>query len=256
MDPKINIVLVSKLLEKCNCDRNTNIYSLIPFVDKYSLILNNHDKILVNAIDTLAFNKNNYEPLIKEKERIFQIMNQSNAYFSNEVNRIGDDKIEAELSLISGIFFKSFFEPIQFFIPHSSLCSGQWDFWDNIDYLKFKDCLDDNEFKRKFIERIIKNDVWKLNSKLEEFPLIIQKRLIKEKLIGKKLDKNAMIKALIIKMGENAKPAINYEIIDYAIRNIFTNLRVDKYIRIDREIEFLRRLESEVFKEIVKILKE
>ncbi len=254
MDPKINILLTSKLLEVCDCNKAANIYSLIPFFDKHSLILNNHDKILNNAINTLAFNKNNYEILNKEKNKLFQIMNYSNIYFNNKINKISNDKIEAALSLISSIYFKSFYKPIQFFIPHSSLCSGQWGFWDNIDYVKFKDKLKDSIFKRKFIDNVLKNNIWNLKFKLEEFPLIVQKRLIKEKLIGKKLDKNAMIKALIIKLGENAGPSINYEIIDYSIRNIFTNLKVSKYLRVDREMEFLRRFEDEITKEIKALL--
>lgn len=255
MDPKINILLTSKLLEKCGCSREASIYSLIPFFDKNSLVLDNHDKILDNSINTLVFNKNDYNILNKEKNKIFQIMNQSNVYFDNIVKKISEDKIEVALSLISSIYFRSFHKPIQFFIPHSSLCSGQWEFWDNINYIKFKEKLKDNDFKKKIIDRIIKNNIWKLDFKLEEFPLIVQIRLEKEKLIGKKLDKNAMIKALIIKMGENAMPPINYEIIDYSIRNIFTNLKVSKYLRVDREIKFLRRLEDEVAKEVKFLIK-
>lgn len=57
---------------------------------------------------------------------------------------------------------------------------------------------------------------------------------------------------MIIRMGEMAKPDINYEIIDYSIRSFFTYLGINKYLRVDREIKFLRRFEEEM----IKILRE
>ena len=59
-----------------------------------------------------------------------------------------------------------------------------------------------------------------------------------------------MIKAIIIRMGELAIPSINYETIDFVIRDIFTYLHVDKYKRVDLEMEFLKRFEEEIINEM------
>jgi hypothetical protein len=55
-----------------------------------------------------------------------------------------------------------------------------------------------------------------------------------------------MIKAMIIKMGEGGRPFINYEIVDFSIREFFTYLKEKKYVRVDKEMKFLERLDKEI----------
>jgi len=138
-------------------------------------------------------------------------------------------------------------------LPHSSVCSGQWEFWDSIDFFDFREKLKNKEFVFDFREKIAESKAWKIKFEPDMFPLIVKRRLVKEKAFNKKLSPEAMIKAIIIRMGELAKPSINYEIIDFSIRSFFTYLGVKQYMRVDREILFLRTLEEEIKKILTKI---
>ena len=41
--------------------------------------------------------------------------------------------------------------------------------------------------------------------------------------------------------------------IDYVMRTLFVNLKVDKYLRVDREIEILKRLEKTIKRRNIKL---
>ena len=84
---------------------------------------------------------------------------------------------------------------------------------------------------------------------------IKKRRLLKEHKFDEPLSSESMIKAMIIRLGEMGKPFINYEVIDFSIRSFFSYLGINKYVRVDRETEFLRRLElkiAEILKKLVK----
>ena len=135
-------------------------------------------------------------------------------------------------------------------MPHSSICSGHWDFWDKINYLELTKKIHQKETTKLLCKKLLESNIWKTKFHPNDFPEIVKRRLIKEKLLDKKLNAEAMIKAIIIRIGEMAKPSINYEIIDFSIRSFFTYLGVKQYMRVDREILFLRRFEEE-FKKIL-----
>jgi hypothetical protein len=145
----------------------------------------------------------------------------------------------------STIYLDTFIEPTQFFLPHSSQCSGHWEFWDKTDYFGLLNKVQAGKTVRYLEQKIAKSKVWTTKITPDAFPEIVKRRLIKEKSFDKKLDAPALLKAMIIRMGELAKP-INYEVVDFVIRSFFTYLGVKKYLRVDREIEFLRRLEKEM----------
>ncbi|GEM_PF-1613308 len=267
MDSITHIALSRKLLEACGCDIEASIYSVLPVIDEkpsyfkgvYCHILGNHPKVLDNALQIFTSDKINskkksyeYNRLVGQRESIFSVLDKSKEASSNEGSvKISDNKIDAALALISHSYFDCFMRPVQFFVPLSSSCSGQWSFWDKIDYLGFIEKCNEKENVFSFRERMVESSVWKLKMGLDDFPLIVKKRLLKEKAFGKKLNPENMIKAMIIRMGELASPSINYEIIDYSIRSFFTYLKVKKYLRIDREIFFLRELEKEI-KEVLR----
>ncbi|MFH1593048.1 MAG: hypothetical protein ABIB47_06815 [Candidatus Woesearchaeota archaeon] len=260
MDEKTQILLSSKLLEVCGRSSNASIYSLLPFMDKnheklrdlYGHSLHNLPKMLDSSLKILLNKKvdvakTSYEfQRIKEEQNNFRrILSDSIKILGKKEIEISKDKIEAALSLIGHVYFDTLIRPMQFFIPQSPFCSGQWNLWKNVDYFAFKEKLQDEEFMQEFRRRILNNKIWKIKFRPEEFSFIIKKRLEKEDLFDKKLNPESMIKAIIIRMGELTNPPLDYEIIDFSIRSFFTYLGKKQYLRIDREILFLRKLEEE-----------
>src|SRR3989338_236009 len=264
MDKLTKCILSVKLLQACGCDTNSAIYAFVPNIgEDISLSthnLHNLPQILDSAIEIFTENKTKvarsstyYIRLKKEHENFLKLFGDVVSVINHkEQTKISQNKTNAALSALSCLYFDTFIKPVQFFLPHSSICSGKWEFWDNIDFFAFREKLQDKEFNFHLREKIIKSKVWDAKFDLNTFPIIVQRRLIKEKLLNKKLNPASMIKAMIIKMGEMGRPFINYEAIDFSIREFFTYLGAKKYLRVDREMEFLKRLDSE----IITLLKE
>jgi hypothetical protein len=264
MDIKIKFVLVAKILELCGCNKENAVYSFITefetpthFSKTYTNSINSIPNFIESASEIFCQKKTNiaktsYE-LQKTKENqqnFIQLINENKDLINLTDITLNDNKTKIALGIISNIYLESFVRPVQFFLPHSSACSGQWSFWENDNYFKFLEKINGKKFFIEFNEEIMKSEIWGIKFKPEDFPEIIKRRLIKEKACEKKLDSNAMIKAMIIRLGEIAKPNINYEVIDYSIRNLFTYLNTNKYLRVDREIKFLRMFEKEVIKRL------
>jgi len=257
MNTQLNILLTTKLLETCGNDSSAAIYSILPEIDKkseelkgiYAHSINNIPTIIDEAVASFSDKRNKNPSKIINKEEIINTFTKS--IFSEKNIKIPNNKTLAALGMMSHIYFDTFINPVQFFLPHSSACSGQWDLWNMIDYIKLKKELNNKQFVFELRKRLQENSIWNIKFNLEDFPPIIQRRLQKEHLLNKKLDPESLIKAMIIRLGEIAKPDINYEIIDYLIRSFFTYLNTKKYLRIDREILFLRNLEEEI-KKIIK----
>jgi hypothetical protein len=262
MDEQIYILTAAKFLEMCGCDKDTAIYSILPTIDKkpehykklYGHILKNQPELLDCALEIFTGKRTEvarssyaYTRVKEEKESFLNLFGQARK-LAKLPSTISSNKLAAALSLISHSYMDSFFYPIQFFLPHSSVCSGQWGFWDKIDYLKFIENIYQKGTMKLLTKKLLKSNVWGTKFKPGDFPEIVKRRLLKEKLLGKKLNPEAMIKAMIIRMGELATPSINYEVIDFSIRSFFTYLGVKKYLRVDREILFLRRFEKEFTK--------
>ena len=264
MDELTKGILSAKLLEVCGCDIDTAIYAFIPTIDEnirlhtnslhmLPKILDSAISIFANSKTNIAKNSNYYIKIKKEHDQLIRSFNDVCEFVGYKgQKKIGESKVHATLSYISHIYFDAFIEPIQFFLPNSSICSGKWEFWDSIDFFAYKEKLQNKQFNFHFKEKIVKSKVWNPKFDLDIFPIIVQRRLTKEKLLDKKLNPASMIKAMIIKIGEMGRPFINYEVVDFSIRELFTYLGEKKYTRVDREIEFLKRLDNE----IIKILKE
>jgi len=258
MDELTKGVLSVKLLEVCGCDIDSAVYSFVPTADEdvrlYTHSLPNLPLLIDSSIEIFTGKKTDvaksavyYKHLKTEQENVLKKFNDVCGIVNARGNiKIKDDQTHASLAVVSHLYFDSFIRPIQFFLPHSSGCSGKWDFWDSIDFFKFKERLQDKKFNFDVREKILKSKVWNFKFDLEEFPIIVQRRLLKEKLLDKKLNPEAMIKAMIVRLGEMGRPFINYEIIDFSIREFFVYLRAKKYLRVDREMLFLRRLDEEI----------
>src|SRR3989344_5089236 len=147
MDEKTHLLLSEKLFEICDMGNNAVIYSIIPFIDNkpdhlkrvYAHAIGNLSKLIENSISVLTNNgKGNkksyeYERINEEKENLFRNLND----LTIKNNKISDDKREVALSILFHLYLDALFHPVHFFLPHSSHCSGKWDFWNEIDYINF-----------------------------------------------------------------------------------------------------------------------
>lgn len=263
MDELTKGILSAKLLEACDCDINNSIYSFIPDISDIKIYTNNLHTMpqILDVSINLFTGKKPYIPkksiyfihLKRNEEKILNFFSNLCTYLDYKgQKKIGQERMQAALSYISSIYFSTYSMPVQFFLPHSSVCSGKWEFWDSIDFFGFREKLEDNGFTFNFRDKMAKSKIWSIKFDLQDFPSIVQRRLEKEKLLDKRLDPEAMIKALIIKLGEMGRPFVNYEVIDFSIREFFTYLGEKRYLRVDREMEFLKRLDIEM----IKVLKE
>ena len=139
------------------------------------------------------------------------------------VTKISTDKLSAAVSLLSHTYFDTYNNPVQIFLPDCSLCSAQWDFWSKIDYMKFRGDFYKPENIVPFRKEIAKSKVWNVTLKPE-----------------------ALMKAIIIRLGEMGQPAIPYEIVDMGVRDFLRYMNVNEYQRADAELKFLRDLEDEI----------
>jgi len=259
----VYLVLASKFNELCGCGNDNLIYSLVPSIDSkpehmrniYAHNLSNLPLVIDSALSVFCGKRTDaarksypFIRLSEEKDNLWGALAVSKNVIGLGGIKASDDSISAALAALSRIYLDSFFYPIQFFLPQSSVCSGQWDMWDKVDYLKLVEKIHQKEAADALSKRLLKSDVWKVKFKADDFAEIVKRRLLKEKLLDKKLNPESMIKAIIIRMGELAKPSINYEVIDFSIRSFFTYLDVKHYLRIDREMMFLRVFEEEFAK--------
>lgn len=268
MDWGTHFILAAGILESCDCNKGATIYSVLPVIDRkpahfhrvYAHILANQPKILDAAIEIFTgvktgVDKDSYEyKRIKEDEEMLKgYLNESKKIIIDDaITKVTSDKVSAAVSLISHAYFDTFNNPVQMFLPESSLCSAQWDFWDNIDYLKFRSEFYEDKNIIPFREKMAKSSIWEAKPDLNEFPYDIRKRV--ESTLDKKLNPYALIKAMIIRVGEMAKPSISYNVIERGIRRFLRYLELDEYIRADREMQFCQKLEAQITKTIQEIL--
>ncbi|MFQ5965606.1 MAG: hypothetical protein ACE5KZ_15130 [Candidatus Scalinduaceae bacterium] len=280
MDWGTHVVLAAKLLESCELDKGAAIYSVIPVIDKepphfhrvYAHILENQPDFLEVALE--VFNGNglsskNFAALHKKKEEKINQFNQELKSLSpddykgraklekkiyahkriveevpgflshaedavsivgdEKVKNISQDKLSAAVSLLSHTYFDVWNNPVQVFLPNCSNCSAHWDFWNNVDYMKFRGDFYKPENIIPFRKEIANSNVWKT-----------------------KLKPEAMIKAMIIRLGELGQPVIPYEIIDMGVRDFMRYLDINDYQKADKELEFCHMLESEIHEIIYK----
>jgi hypothetical protein len=139
------------------------------------------------------------------------------------VSRFTGDRMSAAISLASHLFFDVYNNPVQAFLPDSPYCSGQWEFWDRVDYLRFRGDFYSDPHISDFRNWAIALPIW-----------------------GTRLDPSCIVKSIIIRLGELGQPAIHYEVIDWAIRTFLRYLDVKDYRKVDVEIAFCRELEAQI----------
>lgn len=274
MDWGTHMVLAAKLLESSRLDVGAAVYSVIPVIDQkpahfhrvYAHILENQpdfldvtlelfgrpeiakrdfktlEKFISNKVELLekdfnqapandAIKRRNIEKKIYAFRRIgeetpgfINLLDEARDIVGDErVSKISTDKLSAAVSLLSHTFFDTYNNPVQIFLPTCSLCSAQWDFWSKIDYMKFRGDFYKPENIIPFRKEIAKSAVWRVTLKPE-----------------------ALMKAMIIRLGEMGQPAIAYEVVDMGVRDFLRYMNINEYQRADAELKFLRDLEDEI----------
>ncbi|MFH1779160.1 MAG: hypothetical protein ABH847_03900 [Candidatus Omnitrophota bacterium] len=274
MDWGTHMVLAAKLLESSKLDLGAAIYSVIPVIDQkpahfhrvYAHILENQPDFLDVTLELFKrpevlkrdfkaleqfisgkasqlekeFNETPSSDTIKRRrieKRIyaFKRIGEETPEFLKllddardvvgdaRVTKISTDKLSAAVSLLSHTFFDTFNNPVQLFLPNCSYCSAQWEFWSKIDYMKFRGDFYKPENIVPFRRAIAASKVWNTALKPE-----------------------ALMKAMIIRLGEMGEPAIPYEIVDMGVRDFLRYMDVNEYQRADMELKFLRDLEDEI----------
>ncbi|MDD5423725.1 MAG: hypothetical protein PHR74_00425 [Candidatus Omnitrophica bacterium] len=280
MDWGSHMVLAAKLLDSSKLDVGAAIYSVIPVIDQkpahfhrvYAHILENQPDFLdvtlelfkrpeVVKRDFAALGKfisektaqlqKEYDSVpVKEaakrqkiEKRIYaftriseetpgflKLLDDARDVVGDErVTKISTDKLSAAVSLLSHTYFDTYNNPVQIFLPNCALCSAQWDFWSKIDYMKFRGDFYKPENIVPFRREVAKSKVWNVTLKPE-----------------------ALMKALIIRLGEMGEPAIPYEIVDMGVRDFLRYMEIDEYQKADNELKFLHDLEKDISEIIYK----
>ncbi len=275
MDWGTHVVLAYKMLDICDLKKGAAIYSNLPAIDSkppeyhrvYAHIAENLPTILDAAMDIfgnqtaqegdmeklsssfqgkiselknqleqatdssrreLARSIYAYTRILEEAPVFLDLARQAGSLVGDdEVTNLTNDKLSSGVSLITHLFFDTFNNPVQIFLPYSSLPSAHWDLWEGIDYLKFREEFYKEESINNFRKQIASDGTWDI-----------------------KLKPEALIKAMIIRVGEQARPSMPYEAIDLVIRKFLRYMDIEEYQRVDKEIKFLRKLEEKI-KEII-----
>ena len=161
-----------------------------------------------------------------------------------EAEDVSTDKLTAAVSMASHTYFDTFNNPVSVFYPYAPNYAAHWSFWEEIDYLDFKETFYSAENIAKFREHIRDSSVWRADvDHTIERDLVIRGRIEKE--IGKPYNPVAIIKAMIERLGDLA-PAISYEAVDRALRDFLSYLGCNEIVHCDRERLFLFNIEREI----------
>ncbi|HHT9152317.1 MAG TPA: hypothetical protein ACFYEM_02120 [Candidatus Hypogeohydataceae bacterium YC40] len=274
MDWGTHVVLSAKLLDSCGLEKGSAIYSVIPVIDKepphfhrvYAHILSNQPEFLEVAMELFGseeVKKRDFEALRKKVERKVKELQarlesiksdgleqrqkiENNIYAYKRIteetpiflqhaemaaNIVGDKnvskischKMSAAVSLLSHIYFDLWNNPVQVFLPGCSYCSAYWKFWEDIDYMKFRSNFYKPENITAFRKEIAQSQIWNCRLKPE-----------------------AVIKALIIRLGELSEPRVPYEIVDMSIRDFMRYMEINEYQRADKELDFCQAREKTI----------
>lgn len=253
MDHITHISMAYRILEVCDLDKAATIYSLLPAIDRipdhyhrlYAHIIDNFPCTLVSALQVYADHKVDrfwrferggyYQEKIDEQSYTFQRVKEDKDYFMKIVKSVtpligeysslppSQDIESAAIALLSHIYFDTFNNPVQAFLPDSVCASGQWDFWSNVGYMNFRERFYNENIIQDFRKQLFENQIW--NTKLDPFTLI---------------------KSILIRMGDLSRPGIEYEVVDNKIRDFLRLLDCNEYLRPDRELKFCKTLEKTI----------
>jgi len=264
MDDKTHIIMAYKLLETCDCDKSASIYSLVPSIDRkpahlhrlYGHVLTNVQRIANAAIAVLSDPEVSlmfkggalsYElrRCIEEKDYFRELLDDANNTIGDEsIKKPSGDLVSVFVAILSHIYFDTFNNPVQAFLPECSYCSGQWDFWSEVDYFKFRGEFYSEKIIAPFRERILNDTMWDVELDPVLFDGEVQVSHMWDKNL--KLNPFALINAMVIRLGELAKPEIEYSVVDWRARDLLDYTGCTEYHRADKEIAFLTAWEKKM----------
>jgi len=109
-----------------------------------------------------------YKRIVEEAPSFLELTDQASTLLNDkDVTDLSTDKLSAGVSLITHIFFDTFNNPVQAFLPYSSVASGHWDLWDQIDYLSFRTEFYSEGNIENFRKEIANDAVWDVKLKPE-----------------------------------------------------------------------------------------
>jgi hypothetical protein len=161
-----------------------------------------------------------------------------------EAEDVSTDLATAAVSLVSHTYFDTFNNPVSVFYPYAPNYAAQWLFWEEIDYLDFKETFYDEENIIQFREKIRDSSAWvsDVDPTIERNP-VIRERIEKE--MGKPYNPYALVKAMIERLGDLAL-GINYKAVDMSVREFLAYLGCKEMVHADRERLFLLNVEREI----------
>jgi hypothetical protein len=206
----------------------------------YAHVISNFPKILTTAIHVFSdksvpVDKNSYEykRINDDKEYYLKLTKNAISIINDDsILNPNSDKVSGGIALLSHIYFDTFNNPVQAFLPNSVYSSGQWEFWKNIGYLTFRSKFYREDIIQTFRERLLTDKIW-----------------------DTKVDPYTLVKAMIIRLGDLSQPGIEYEIVDWKIREYLRFLGCDEYKRPDKELQFCKNLEKKIESLIYECLK-
>lgn len=242
MDHVTHLVLAYKLLKSCGCHPGSSIHSVLPALDRepahfhrvYAHLISNFPKMLTTSTQIFC----NHWPLglpIDKKSYEYDRISVDREYYLSMVKEtsvlVGDDSIlefsqrqvGGGLALLSHLYFDTYNNPVQAFLPESVYPSGQWDFWKTVDYMLFRTKFYTDKAVSIFRKGVLDSDVWNVT-----------------------VDPFRMIKAVIIRLGDMCIPMPGYEVVDLKIKEYLGFLGYNKYERVIKELQFCRELETEI----------
>ena len=97
-------------------------------------------------------------------------------------------------------------------------------------------------FSEKLMGEITAPEFWDVKIDIDVFPVAVKERLLKNSEMDEEYNPAAMIKAMIIRIGEVSD--IEYSVLDRSIRLFLAFVEHLEYVRPDRELEYLKVIES------------
>jgi len=161
-----------------------------------------------------------------------------------EAEDVSTDLATAAVSLVSHTYFDTFNNPVSVFYPYAPNYAAQWSFWEEIDYLDFKETFYEENNINQFREKMRDSSAWvtDVDPTAERNP-VIRERIEKE--MGKPYNPYALVKAMIERLGDLAL-GINYKAVDMGVRDFLAYLECREIVHSDRERLFLLNVEREI----------
>jgi len=171
-------------------------------------------------------------------------LNMASKILGKEVEDVSTDLTTAAVSLVSHTYFDMFNNPVSVFYPYAPNYAAHWSFWEEIDYLDFKERFYDDENIEVFKKNMRDSSVWITEvDPTYERDETIRKRIKKK--MGEPYNPYGIIKAMIERLGDLAL-GISYEAVDRALRDFLSYLGCKEIIHSDRERLFLLNVEREI----------